>query len=354
MSKIIYFPKYLWRILVVLVLGLGLGACSGGTTPSGNGNSTTGAAGVSFSMQLDGTRSSGTSASTSKAFSTTKNDSNSGDNVANTTDDGGTPITLSEVRVNIRDVEFYLPPGMRCEDVQFTFVEPVRCDAEDQDEVEEEPGDDNGGVEDGADDSEDGEEGDKVVVEGPFIADLINGTSVPDLSNFLIPSGNYVRIDVRIEEAKAEDGLLTPADPLNGRSLVASGQFEYQGSLHTLNLRLKFNETIRFENPNGIPVSESGANDVVVTLDENSWFTGINLTACLDNGDLTLEADGSLVIDENSGQGECGNIENIIKDNIKASGNVVKDDDDDDDDGIGDAQDNDDDNDGVPDDQEDD
>lgn len=346
------------RTWFAAIAALSLAACGGGGGTGGAGDALDGgAAGVNFSMQLEGAR---TSANSSKALAV-KAESEEDEDGAETRDDAGTLITLSEVRVHIRDVEFRLPEGVRCEDVQFTFVDPVRCDNDDDADVVDEVGDDDGTPDQGSGDEpgedEDGDdneadEEDKVVVAGPFIADLIQGTSTPSLTALLIPSGLYTRIDVRIEESKAEDGLLAADDPLLGRSLYARGSFEYQGATHELRLRLKFNEDVRFESKTGIEVAETAANDVVLSLDENAWFKGVNLTACLDEGNLTLEADGSLVIDEDSGEDECGDIENVIKDNIEASGSSFRDDEDDDNDGIEDDEDEDDDNDGMDDDEE--
>ncbi len=364
------------RTWFAAIAALSLAACGGGGAGGSGDALDGGAAGVNFSMQLEGAR---TSANSSKAMAV-KAESEEDEDGVETSDDAGTVITLSEVRVHIRDVEFRLPEGVRCEDVQFTFVDPVRCDNDDDADEADEVGDDDGtpdqgpgdllknseGEDDGTPDQgsgeepgenddgddNDGDDEDKVVVEGPFIADLIQGTSTPSLTTLLIPSGLYTRIDVRIEESKAEDGLLAADDPLLGRSLYARGSFEYQGAAHELRLRLKFNEDVRFESKTGIEVAETAANDVVLSLDENAWFKGVNLTACLDEGDLTLEADGSLVIDEDSGDGECGDIENVIKDNIEASGSSFEDDEDDDDDGVEDDEDEDDDNDGMDDEEE--
>lgn len=354
------------RGLVITLSLLGLAACGGsggGSSTNGNGNDALdgGAAGVSFSMQLQGVNQA--SAGKALAVKSESGESEDGDDDhhGETSDDAGTLISLTEVRVHIRDVEFYLPEGTRCEDVQFTFVDPVRCDVDDENDEVEAPGDDDGTddqgpgdlikaessdddgtpdqgsgddpteVEDENDDANDDgaaddDAEDKVVVEGPFIADLINGTTTPSLSSLLIPSGLYTRIDVRVDEAKAEEGLLTAGDPLLGHSLYARGQFEYQGASHELRLQLKFSQDIQFENEAGIQVEETGANDVVVTLNEDLWFKGINLTECLDEGHLVFEADGSLVINEESGDGDCGDIEHQVKDNLESSGGASEDD----------------------------
>jgi hypothetical protein len=346
-------PRYWIGILIITIMAVfTFSSCGGGTETSGDALSN-GMASVNFSVRLAG------APSAPKALTTKSSEGeNEGEDSPQASDDAGTAIALTEVRANIREVEFYLPEGVTCEELQFTFIDPVRCDNDDEndaDDLEEEAEDDDSKLaenssDDGEneDDAEENDEEDKIVVEGPFVVDMIAGTSTPSLTNFLIPAGLYTRIDIKLH--KAEDGETLPADdPLNGHSLVATGTFEYQGELHTLHLRLKFTEEIRFKDPAGIEVAETGANDVVVSLDETTWFRGINLVACLDAGDLTLAADGSLTIDDNSGENGCGEIENIIKDNIEASGNVVDENDDEDEDEAENEEEDEPDDDGTPD-----
>ena len=347
------YRKFLTPAAVAFT-AIAIAACGGGSGSTANQASADldgGAAGVNFSMQTAGARNADAKALATKSESEHGHD---GDMV----DGAGTPIALTEVRVHVRDLEFFLPAGIRCEDVQFTFIDPVRCDGDDDDDgdvadddgIDDDDGtpdqgpgdlakfseadddgtadqgsgdvedDDQAGDDDDQGEDEDHDEGDKVVVEGPFIADLLAGTATPSLTTILIPSGLYTRIDVRIDQAKEKEGLLDASDPLLERSLFARGTFPYQDADHELRVRLKFNEDVRFRNDAGVALSETAANDVVVTLDESVWLAGIDLAGCLDSGDLVLEEDGSLLIDEQTGTGACQHLEQTIRNNIEASG----------------------------------
>ncbi|HKX13504.1 MAG TPA: hypothetical protein VJP40_10150 [bacterium] len=302
--------KHLTISLRVMTLALAvavMGGCGGSNDLNGGGGGTPSAS-VDFSMQLQGD-SAPTQAMAIKAH--------------RCMDDAGTVIDLTDVRVGVGEVEFFLPPGVLCEDLLFTFVAPVRCESDDDLPPFPEPSATPGGLlkSSGSRDDEDEVLQDRVVVDGPFVADLILGTTTPPMTDLLIPAGTYTRIDVRIEDNPALDGF----------ALVAAGTFEYQGELHELRLALRFHEDIRFKDRAGITLEETAANDIVMALDATAWFQGIDLAACLDSGELQFEADGSLAITESLG-GACNGIEKRIRDNIEASGTDARDDDDDDDD----------------------
>lgn len=330
--KILHFLE----AFLIGALFLTLVACGSGVGP--NSSSLDGdPAGVNFSLEIAGNGSSG------KALSVKTLEEEEEEEVGDT--DAAETVEFSDVRVNVRRVEFYLPEGVDCDNIDFAFEEPVSCEAEENHEEEEEgePKEEEGDHEEEPEEEE-GEpeeepfeaegdkkfglggddEWDKVLIAGPFVADLILGTTTPDLTDILIPSGVYTRIDVELGEADDSDGNLESGDPLIGHTLVAHGRFTYEGQRRDLTIRLKFHEEIRFRHPDGIEISEDGANDVVVTLDASTWFDGINLSACLDLEGLILNEDGSLVIDEEAGRGECDGIENIIRENIEASARIEK------------------------------
>ncbi|MFO1519658.1 MAG: hypothetical protein U1F57_08375 [bacterium] len=329
------FIKNLIPMLAAATL-FGLSACgggAGGSSPSPSAPSDAGqGANIRLSLKLTGV-------SPAPAVTNRSAIESNSESRAETQDGVGTPITLTGVRFNIRDIEFSLSEGTTCQSLSFNFAPPVACKTEQEvekeveNEVENEAenethhSSDTTMKSDVSGESESEPEGDKIEVEGPLIADLMAGTTLPSLTNVFIPAGSYPKIEVRLSEAKAEDGLLTAGDPLIGHTLVADGSFVYQGAPHALSVRLKFSAKIRFENPNGIQVSQTGANDIVMTLDPGKWFQGIDLARCLDEGNLTFQADGSLLIDEHSGHDEC-NIENIVKENIRDSGSVTREEDD--------------------------
>ncbi len=193
-------------------------------------------------------------------------------------DMSGTLFTINEARVNVRHIQFDLPQ----------------------------------------DDSTSTDTTNQISIDGPLIIDLMTAISVPDIGSFTILPGIYRRIDIRLDDTKADDGLVTPSDILFDNTLVVQGKFDYDGNPNrNYTIILKFNEDVRFEEPAGIHVEESSTTDILLRLIINEWFQGVDITSCLDSGDLTVEPSGDLIIDDSSGSGDCQNIEQTIKNNIK-------------------------------------
>ena len=159
---------------------------------------------------------------------------------------------------------------------------------------------------------------DKISIDGPFVINLMTGESTPAIGEFTIQSGLYKRIDVRLDDSKATDGLVDSSDVLFENTLVVAGNFDYDNVLgRSFSIILKFNEDVRFEEPGGILIDENALNDVVLNLLVDEWLQGIDITTCLEDGDLILDGDGNLLIDDGAGGGNCNDIEGIIKSNIK-------------------------------------
>jgi len=190
-------------------------------------------------------------------------------------DEGGTTFTITEARVNVRHIQFDLP-------------------------------------EDSEQDSTN-----KVSLDGPFVFDLINGTQTPAINAFEVEQGIYRRIDVRFDDAEASDALLSAGDELLDNTMLIAGTFDYDGtSGRNFRFVLKFNEDLRFEEPDGISVAEGETTEFLLSLNVTEWLTGINITSCLDGGDLSLESNGDLIIEDGAGS-DCGDLESTIKSNIK-------------------------------------
>lgn len=247
-------------IQLLLIVAL-FSACSDDdpTAPSGDGTAT-------FTMQLSS--STGSAAKSAGVAKTAE---------FSVTDLSGTVFTITVARVNVRNIQFDFP-----------------------------------------DDAADTLAIDKISIDGPFVIDLITGVSTPSISEFTIEPGLYKRIDVRLDDSEAKDGLVDSSDALFENTLVVSGNFDY-GDItgRSYSIVLKFNEDVRFEEPGGILIDEDALNDVVINLVVDEWLEGIDITTCLDDGDLVLDSDGNILIDDSSGGGKCAGIEGIIKTNIK-------------------------------------
>ncbi len=203
---------------------------------------------------------------------------------------GGGELVLDNALAFVRDIEFDLPDGVSCS------------------------GDDDF-------DGECDEDSDKIVVTGPWLVDLMTGTATPPMDDIRIPAGRYKRVDVRFDDAEPAQapGLEIPAE-LAGATLVADGTTS-TGDAERFQLRLKFNEDARFETEDGIDVDETGTQAMLLELDASSWFASVNLSDCVEDGDLAID-DGVLMIDDEDGS--CSDIENDLKRAIKESGQFDK------------------------------
>lgn len=215
------------------------------------------------------------------------------------TDADGTIFHIDMARGYVRDVELDLPDDSLCDQFEEgMFSEPVACA----------PGDD------------------KIVISGPFVVDLVNATSTPDLSDVGIPAGVYQRIDIRFDDAEVVDGLVTAEDALNGNTLIMSGTFKFDPLdadevEKTFEMALKFNEDVRFEGPAEDIVLEDSDEDLVLKLDVAMWFNSLPITTCINDGDLFVDENDHLLITDADG---CSTIENDLKEAMKTSGQLDK------------------------------
>ena len=190
-------------------------------------------------------------------------------------DESGTIFTIPEARVNVRHIQFDLP------------------------------------------ESSEADSSDKLSFDGPFLFNLTAGTITPDIASFTIEPGVYKRIDVRFDDSEALDGLIQAGDPLLDNTMLIKGTFDYDGNTaRNFQLVLKFNEDLRFEAAGGIVVEAGQTTNMTLELDVNAWLVGLDITSCLDDGELTLDSNGDLIIHDDN-PSDCQDIEGIIKDNIK-------------------------------------
>lgn len=179
---------------------------------------------------------------------------------------------------------------------------------------------------------------DEIRFEGPFTVDLLTGLSTPSLDNLAVPPGTYKRVDLRVDDLQAED--TTQSSELVGHSLIAYGTYTTDTAT-PVRLALKFNEDIRFETPDGFTISETGGTDIVASINSQNWFAGVGaaIAACLTEKEDDALIGGVLNFDESDDNAtECGEVEELLKESFKNSGDLSHEDhDQDEDDGQDDA-----------------
>lgn len=203
-------------------------------------------------------------------------------------DEGGTTYALQSAQVHLRHIELDLPAGTTCADLEGELA-GAAClsDA-------------------------------KIRIDGPMVVDLITGATTPDLGKVALPAGTYSRIDFRVDDGDPQEGLIQAGDALDDYSLVVDATFDYEGTPVTLLLSLNFDEDIRIERPAGVALAP--ADNLAVKFVVDDWLAGVDIAGCLDDGELTL--DGDTVVIDDLADGACGGVEDIIKNNMKNSGDL--------------------------------
>ncbi|HEX8703907.1 MAG TPA: hypothetical protein VF815_34060 [Myxococcaceae bacterium] len=202
----------------------------------------------------------------------------------------GMGFLLTQARIHLRDIRLDLPQGTSCADVTGLSA-GVECKGS--------------------------ESSNTLIVDGPIVVDLLTGATTPNLGGLVIPAGTYKRIDFRLDEARADEVAVN--EPLIGYSMLVGASF-MDTSNKTLELRLKFSEDARFESATGVEVPEGGV--LITLLNPAIWLEGLPLASCIQKGDVAF--DGSVLRIDDRAKGDCSGAEDLVKRNIKRSGDLRK------------------------------
>jgi hypothetical protein len=198
-----------------------------------------------------------------------------------TEDADGAAAVVDRVEAVVRDIGLDLPDGSSCADLE--LADPVRCD----------------------------EEGDKIIVEGPFFLDLVARTSEPSLDDIELPAGVYRRVDLRFDPNEAADDA----------SLRIGGTLELVDGVRAVELGLPINEDARFEHPDGI--EGGGGGSLLALLDLDVLLGAAPLRRCAESGDA--DDDGTTVWIDGS---DCDDVIDGIEEVMKERWDLVDSDDD--------------------------
>jgi hypothetical protein len=131
------------------------------------------------------------------------------------------------------------------------------------------------------------------------------------LQGLEFPAVVYDRVEVRTQTLD-KDSLLGPV------SFHVSGQVTFNGQTNVFVLSLKRNETLRFENLNGVAMADNEWLSAQIEL--RSWFATLPLTDCVEAGDVVLEQD-TWMFTESS---KCKQIEQLFVEELLKSTRLSK------------------------------
>lgn len=188
------------------------------------------------------------------------------------------------------------------------------------------------GAEDETEEEKECEDSHELALKGPFVIDLLTGTSTPDLGTLSLPVGVYDQVKIEMHHGDKDTTL-------GGRTLVAGGNLVLaDGSVKPFSLSLTFDENLKIRTDSGMALDAGSLNTVAVRLMAGDWLKGVDIAGCL--GAIDASA-ASVDITEDSPLGKCLDAEHLIKENFRDSFHAEdrdhdENDDDDDHDGIDD------------------
>lgn len=188
----------------------------------------------------------------------------------------GAAVTLTGLQARVKSISFPLPDSLTCPE-----VEDLPCAENER------------------------------TLAGPFVIDLLTGTSVPDIGRFRIPAGLYRKIDIKLSEpndtatSQEPDGLI-----VTGR-LGAAGA---GGKAFVISLGV---EALDFDNPEGLLLSADTVNTVALSLTADAWFKDVALSACVES-----TAADSTGVARLQGDEFCGGAGARLRNGIEASGDI--------------------------------
>jgi hypothetical protein len=211
-------------------------------------------------------------------------------------DADGTVYSLTSARLSVDQIELQLPDGVGCDDVEDQLADPVECDE---------------GVP--------GVEADELIIDGPFVIDLVEGTTTPDLGDIVIPALEYEEVDVEVTEIGDDDDVLDSDDELIDNTIVAVSDFEFENSKRELDMRFGFDGEAT--GGDDVDFNLERGDTLVVQFDVGLWLRDTPVTSCLEQGDLKAQ-NGRVILDEDA-SGACDGVEGQFEDNWEDSIEVV-------------------------------
>lgn len=202
-----------------------------------------------------------------------------------------TNMTIASGQACVSEIRLKAPEGLSCADLGFVEQSNIICKEESETE-------DSGTVVET-----------QIEIAGPVKFDLVTGESTPSLADLKIPSGIYRKIEFRFD--KNCDG--SDVNIQLGGSVKDSSNVD-----HSFAMDLKYEDDIKIESSDDVPVVEGDTNQLFATLFLSQWFENVDLVGCIESGDLAADGSGIVQInDATVGAGSCDKIYEDILDGIK-------------------------------------
>jgi hypothetical protein len=166
----------------------------------------------------------------------------------------------------------------------------------------------------------------KVEFEGPYIVDLLNNVTYPDPGSVQVDEGLYTKIKLKLAKVSdddAEDAGITDTD-IHDRSIYIAGTFfSTSGESKSLEMSFDFGESFEIESEDGITLESGTSQAVQLAFKLQEWFDFSNEETNSDGYDFEDITASSIILTDD-GEDVEDELQDVIKENIKESADMLK------------------------------
>lgn len=154
------------------------------------------------------------------------------------------------------------------------------------------------------------------VKEGPYKFNALTGNTEPEIKYDDLPYTTYYGLDFVVEIDK---------EAVNTYSIILNGTFVYKEQTRefSLNLNIFGNTSDHYDIEGGSAiVDEESFNIFKIDMEADNWLNHIEFKQHLNEGNLSLNSDGNLIVDSESGSQIYRSLAAQVKQNIFKSGKL--------------------------------
>ena len=156
-------------------------------------------------------------------------------------------------------------------------------------------------TDEGSDDEDEAlEKAEAIDFKGPYVVDLLTGTSTPSITAATLPVGTYASLEFKLSsiENEDEDGAEEAlAAGVLGASVFISGSLLVNGTWTAFDLTDRRDEDVKWMFPAPVSVTAGLTNNIVLAIPLDNWMNAAMVTAMSDlviAGTVTAPTGGTL------------------------------------------------------------
>lgn len=162
----------------------------------------------------------------------------------------------------------------------------------------------------------------KLSLDGPFVFDMLRGTSTPAI-NFLLPNGLYDSLCISL--APNDSKVSELIDTLFcDYQIILQGMIQHKDSLRKVYIYIPCNEIWEIPSLSPISFAQNDSAHMVVGFDETLWLDSISLKGVIKKDELKMDDEGNLYIKPQKNMGPGFQLTKRIRNNMYRSALLKK------------------------------